>query len=136
MRYLSLIFIVVLMSVSWKVIQSSEAVPETTHIDIQDDFKVMIIETLQKSLPNVKDIKFDRFWTQNLATNKIKAGFQFSFDNNVENDSPARYGIEGHATLTYDPEKSVWNVDGPHFLNNEITFKDGMVITPGPDDGE
>ncbi len=136
MRYLSLLFIVAVMSWSWGFMKSPLEIPETTHIDIQDDIKMMIGETMQKYLPTVTGFRFDRFWTQNLSKDKVKAVFAFSFENSAETEEPARYGVEGYAILTYDNEKNIWNVDGPYFYNNEITFKEGMTIHPGSDDGE
>jgi hypothetical protein len=136
MRYLSLLFFVALMGLTWSYIESTAAVPESTHIDIQDDIKLMISDTLVKSLPQVRDVRFDRFWTQNLGPNKVKATFLFSFENGAETEDPARYGIEGHAVLNFDAQNGVWNVEGPHFVNNAITFKDGIIIRPGADDGE
>ena len=124
------------MFASWGFTKSTENVPETTHIDIQDDIKTMITETIQKALPQVKNLKFDRFWTQNLGPKKLKATFLFSFENGAETTDPARYGIEGHAILDYDAEKDIWNVQGPYFVNNEVIFKDGLLIKPGQDDGE
>ena len=136
MRYLSLLFVLFVMYVSWSFIKAPLDIPETTHIDIQDDIKLHITDTMQKLLPDVKDFKFDRFWTQNLDKNKVKAVFEFSFENAAELVNPARYGIKGHAILNFDEEKEAWNVEGPYFANDQIQFKDGMIIRPGAADGE
>lgn len=133
MRYLSLCFFAVLMYWSWGFTHSPLVIPETTHIDIQDDIKMMITETIYTHLPTVSAFRFDRFWTQNLEANKIKAVFTFSFENSAETEGAARYGVEGSAVLTYDENTSVWNVDGPIFNNNAITFKDGIIIKPDSD---
>lgn len=136
MRYLSLLLIVFLMSVTWAYVKAPLTIPETTHIDIQDDIKNMISQTISKALPQVAGFRFDRFWTQSLAKNKLKAVFSFSFENAAETEARARYGIEGSAILNYDEVNSVWNVEGPYFSNNEVTFKDGILIRPGTEDGE
>jgi hypothetical protein len=136
MRYISLLFILFLMGVSWAAMHSPSAVPETTHIDIQDDIKSMIRDTVAKAIPQVKDLKFDRFWTQSVTKDQVKAVFSFSFENAAEATDRARYGISGHALLTYDAATGRWNLKGPYFENNEITFKDGMIIRPGQDTEE
>jgi hypothetical protein len=124
------------MYTSWAFIETPLDIPETTHIDIQDDIKLMITDTMQKFLPQVKDFKFDRFWTQSLDKNRVKAVFEFSFENAAEVYNPARYGIKGHAFLNFDEENEVWNVEGPFFQNDRIQFKDGMIIRPGSEDGD
>lgn len=133
MRYLSMLFIAGLLYWSWSVIRSPLNIPETTHIDIQEDIKLMISETIYTYLPTVQAFRFDRFWTQNIDAKTIKAVFSFSFENSAESVGAARYGIEGYALLNYDNAKDVWNVEGPVFNNNAISFKDGLVITPGSD---
>lgn len=124
------------MYISWAFIKAPLAISESTHIDIQDDIKLMIADTVQKSLPQVKDFIFNRFWTQSLDQNKVKAVFEFSFENAAESFDPARYGIKGYAILNFDEDNQVWNMEGPYFQNNEIQFKDGMIIRPGDLDGE
>ena len=124
------------MYVSWAYIKAPLLIPESTHIDIQDDIKLMITDTMQKYLPGVKDFNFDRFWTENLEKDKVRADFEFSFENSEEQQNPARYGVKGYAILNFDQEKEVWNMEGPYFSNDKIQFKDGLIIRPGDEDGE
>ena len=131
MRYISLLLLTGVLYWSWAIVQAPLAIPESTHVDIQDDIKMMIAETVQNNLPTVENFRFERFWTENLETNKVKAFFTFSFENSAEQEEAARYGIEGSAVLTYDEAKNVWNVEGPIFSNNAITFKNGLTIHPG-----
>ena len=59
-----------------------------------------------------------------------------SFENAAEVESPARYGISGHAILTYNDEKEAWDMEGPYFKRDQIQFLDGLRITPGEEDGQ
>jgi hypothetical protein len=136
MRYLSLLAVLALMFWSWTAIKTPLSVPELTHINIQQDIKIMIEGTIYKQLPTATNFKFDRFWTRSEATNEIVANFLFSFENSAEKVSPARYGVEGSATLKFNPESRLWDVEGFRFVNNEIVFKDGVTFTPTPGDGE
>lgn len=136
MRYLSLLFVIVIMYWSWAFIKAPLEIPETTHINIQDDIRMMIEGTIFKQLPSATNFKFDRFWTKSISNNQIVATFSFSFENTAEKVDPARYGVEGDATLNYNAESRLWDVDNFRFINNEIIFKDGVIFRPSPGDGE
>ena len=132
MRYLSLILMIVAMYCSWSFIQKPAVIAESTHANIQENIKDMVLETMKTHLPTVKDFRFERFWTERLDADKIAAFFTCSFENSAEEQGDtARYGVEGYATLTYDPVEEIWEVEGPVFNNNEIAFKDGITIKPG-----
>ena len=136
MRYLSLLAIVAVMYWSWSFVKSPVDIPEITHMNIQEDIKMMIEGTMLKTLPTVVDLRFDKFWTQTVTKDAIRANFVFSFENSAEVNDPARYGIEGYALLNYNPKSRLWDVEGPYFFNNQITFKNGVVFPQGPEDGE
>lgn len=134
MRYLSLVFLVFTMWWTWSVIETPSALTEDTHVGIQEDLKRVITEYLQTNLTNVKDIQFEKFWTQTLEDNKVKASFSYSFEDAGEGDQPsdARIGIEGHAILNRqkaeDSEYDVWSLDELNVDSNKLTYKEGMII--------
>ena len=128
MRYLSLLIFVSAMYFSWKVVESPAAVPESTHILIQEDLKRIISEKIQEDLPSAEDVQFDRFWSQNLKGNQVKANFVVSFDL-PDGENSARHGIQGQYVLTFDNSTGQWSGDGD-FEYTQITFKNGTVISP------
>lgn len=128
MRYVSLLVFAVLMALSWKMIEAPAAVPEATHILIQEDLKRIISEKIAEDLPSAQAIQFDRFWTQNLKGDKVKASFLVSFDL-PDAAEPARHGIQGQYILTFDAKTGQWSGDGD-FEYTQISFKNGVVITP------
>ncbi len=127
MRYLSWLFIVFLMYWSWSAANTPLQLAEATHIDIQNDIKVMITQTIYENLPDVENFRFDQFWTENKENGNVRAEFKFSFDNE-EVDGEARYGITGYATLIAGDRANSWVIDKIVFNNDSIQFKDGMVI--------
>lgn len=129
MRYLSWLFIIVLMYLSWSAANTPLRLAEGTHIDIQDDIKMMIVETMNEHLPGVQSFQFENFWTENLENGDVRAEFSFSFENANEPDG-ARYGVSGYAALTPGKTKQVWNITKLVFNQDAIQFKDGLVITP------
>lgn len=136
MRYLSLVFIVFLMWWSWSIIKAPALLSEDTHIGIQEDLRRVITEYIIENLPGAEDIRFERFWTQTIKENKIKATFSYSFENppSEGDHNKARIGVEGHAILNRSKEENsvydVWNLDELYVLNNYVTFKEGVTIRP------
>lgn len=128
MRYISLLLFVFAMYLSWQVAESPAAIPESTHVLIQEDLKRIITEKIQQELSTAKDIQFDRFWSQNVKGDKVKANFTVSFELDDGNDS-TRHGIQGQYLLTLDKGTNQWSGDGD-FEYTQITFKNGVVIEP------
>ena len=128
MRYVSLAIFVIAMALTWRLVEAPAAVPEATHVLIQEDLKRIISEKIAEDLPSAQDIQFDRFWTQNLKGNKVKASFLVSFDLPDANE-PARHGIQGQYVLTFDEKTGQWSGDG-EFEYTQISFKNGVTINP------
>ncbi len=128
MRYVSLLIFVVAMVLTWRLVETPAAVPEATHVLIQEDLKRIISEKINEDLPSAQDIQFDRFWTQNLKGDRVKASFLVSFDL-PDAQEPARHGIQGQYILTFDPKTGQWSGDGD-FEYTQISFKNGVVINP------
>jgi hypothetical protein len=131
MRYLSLGVFVLAMYLTWHLIEAPAAVPEATHVLIQEDLKRIISEKIVEDLPNASEIKFDRFWTENMKGDRVKASFIVSFDvpDNDSNEESTRHGIQGQYILTFDPTANRWSGDGK-FDYTQITFKTGIVVEP------
>jgi hypothetical protein len=133
MRYVSLVFIVFVMWWTWAVIRTPSTLSEDTHVGIQDDLKRVITDYIQDNIKDVKNLRFEKFWTQTLKGDKVKATFAYSFeDGDASSDKTARIGVEGHAILnrTHDKgsEFDVWSLDELYVLNNRVTFKEGVTI--------
>lgn len=128
MRYLSLLVFVFAMYLSWQVVETPAAVPESTHVLIQEDLKRLISEKIQEDLPSATEIQFDRFWTQTLKGDKVKASFVVSFDL-PDASNPARHGIQGQYVLNFNEQTNQWSGDG-EFEYTQITFKTGVTIEP------
>lgn len=129
MRYLSLGVFITAMYMSWSLIESPAAVPEATHILIQEDLKRIITEKIQEDLPNAASIQFDRFWTENVKGQRVRASFVVSFDLIEDGEETVRHGIQGQYLLTFDSNTNQWSGDGK-FEYTQITFKKGIVIQP------
>lgn len=128
MRYVSLLIFILAMGLTWRMVETPAAVPEATHVLIQEDLKRIISEKIAEDLPSAQAIQFDRFWTQNLKGDRVKASFLVSFDL-PDSKEPARHGIQGQYVLTFDAKTGQWSGDGD-FEYTQISFKNGVVISP------
>jgi hypothetical protein len=139
MKYIGILSLVALLSWSWWIIHHEVAVPQQVHVGIQQDLKKIIADYIQQNLPNSKDLRFDRFWTQTLNKDRVKASFLYSFDDTTNDQSHARVQIDGYAILNRDKgesdeQKDTWSFDELYIMNNQIEFKDPLVINPGKGD--
>lgn len=139
MKYLSLVVLLGAMSWSWSLTRHKATIPEDIHVGIQEDLKRVIKEYIEKNLPNSQNLRFDRFWTEALSHDKVKASFLYSFDETDQAEGPANVQIEGFAILNRDKGKDqsktdavpeYWSFDELHVLNNQIEFKNPVTISP------
>lgn len=134
MRYLSLIFIVFLMWWTWAAIRSPAALSEDTHIGLQEDLRRVISEYIKENLKDASNIRFERFWTQTVKENQVKATFSYYFDEggDAAETNAARIGVDGYAILNRAKEQNtgfdVWSLDELNILNNRVIFKEGMMV--------
>ncbi len=137
MKYLNLIILFAFVYWSWGVAKTPASISEETHLSLQQDLKTIISNYISENLPNSKNLKFERLWTERVNENQIKATFNYSFDDPGEDIAAARIIIDGYAVLNRkgqdNPEYEVWNFDELFILNNHIQFEEGEAITLQPD---
>jgi len=139
MKYLSLLLIMLSMFLSWKWASSSRPVSEDVHAGIQQDLKRIIAEYIQQNLPSSKNLRFDRFWTESMNKNKVKATFLYSFEDSSAETGEARVQVDGYAVLNRkdksgeDEEYDIWSFDELFILNNQVEFKQPLEIRSATD---
>ena len=133
MKYLSTILFLAAMYWTWGLVTHERPISEQIHISIQDDLKRLISEYIQQNLPNSQNLRFDRFWTESLDDNKVKATFTYSFEDSNEQVGAARVQIEGYAVLNRAKETSdsiEWSFDELVILNNHVDYQDPLKVSP------
>lgn len=137
MKYLSLTILLFFVYFTWTISQQSADIPEETHLSLQEDLRKIITDYIKENLPNSKNLKFERLWTERANASQVKATFTYSFDDPGEDISPVRVLIDGYAILNkkqkQDSEFEVWNFDELYILNNHIQFDEGESITIQPE---
>ena len=82
---------------------------------------------------NSNNLVFERFWTETVKKDKLKASFIYSFEDSNSDIGAARVQVNGYAILNKTPvedEKSEsWSFDELYILDNKVEFKEGMQIS-------
>lgn len=133
MKYLSTILILAVMYWTWGLVRHDRPISEHIHISIQEDLKRLISDYIQQNLPNSTNLRFERFWTEAVDDNKVKASFTYSFEDSNEQVGEARVQIEGYAILNRARETAEsieWSFDELVILNNEVDFQDPLRVSP------
>ncbi len=133
MKYLSVIIFLSAMSWTWGLTNRELPISERVHVGIQEDLKRLISDYIQENLPNSKNLLFDRFYTESLDDNKVKASFTYSFEDEDEQIGQARVQIEGYAVLNRGQETNEtieWTFDELVILNNQVDFKEPLKVNP------
>lgn len=139
MKYLSLLLIVLSMFLSWKWTNNALPISEDVHAGIQQDLKRIISEYIQQNLPSSKNLRFDRFWTESVSKDKVKASFLYSFEDSSAETGDARVQVDGYAVLNRkdksgeDEEYDIWSFDELFILNNQVEFKQPLEIRSATD---
>lgn len=118
---------------SWAVVHGPRPVAQSVHIGIQNDLKNIIAEYVQKNLPESKNLVFEKFYTETIRGDQVKASFVYSFDND-DNGEAAQVQIEGAAILNKVDETAetvTWSFDELTISDNKVTFTEPIQITAG-----
>ena len=119
---------------SWVMVHAKKPVAESVHIGIQNDLRNIITEYVQKNLPESKNLRFEKMWTETVKKDRVKAHFVYSFEDTGENGEPALVEIKGSAMLNKveeTPEMATWSFDQLQILDNKVQFSEPVQITAG-----
>lgn len=132
MKIVSVLFFALLMSGTWYMAHAKRSIPESVHVGIQNDLKRVITEYIEKNLPESKNLRFEKFWTETVKKDRVKASFTYTFEDTTEDGEPAEVEIEGSALLNKvdeNAESSTWSFDELQILDNKVNFTEPIQIT-------
>ncbi len=119
---------------TWQMSRGHSPMSQSVHVGIQSDLKKIIAEYVQKNLPESGNLRFDKFWTEAVKKDKIKASFVYSFDDSTRTAGTARVEISGSAILNKVDENSetvTYSLDELQILDNKVRFEEPIQITAG-----
>jgi hypothetical protein len=134
MKVVSLFVFAVALIGSWALVHSKKMVAESVHIGIQNDLRNIITEYVQKNLPQSKNLRFEKMWTETLKKDKVAAYFVYSFEDSSQGSEPATVQVNGRAILNKvneTPQMATWSFDELKILDNEVNFSEPLHITAG-----
>ncbi len=140
MKYLSIVFFLVLMKFTWGMANKFPVIPIETHKMIQTELKDIIYQVLVQYRPTATQLKFQSIWTERLSDNQLKAHFTYSFvDSDEQEGESVEQTQEGVVTLNRisvnqeaDPAAPApgWSLDEVSVSRQVLNFKKGIVISP------
>lgn len=138
MKILGLIVLLALMIWSWLAFYGGDTgrVSEQTMVRIQNDLQEQIYQILKKQMPDINNVKFEKFWTEQIAPNKVKANFLISYDESMASDT-SRVTREGSILLNKldeTPQEQVWVADKVDVAGEQIVFEKGLKFKAGEED--
>lgn len=134
MKIVSVLIFAAALIGTWVAAHTPRVVPESVHADIQSELKTIIAEYIQKNLPESKNLRFEKFWTETVKASQVKAYFAYSFEDKTESGEEAAVEIEGSAILNKveeTPENVTWSFDTLIISDNKVTFSEPIRITAG-----
>lgn len=137
MKIVSVLVFAAAMLGSWIVVHGKKPVAESVHAGIQSDLRQIIADYIQKNRPDSKNLVFQRFWTETINPNKVRALFLYSFEDKTESGEMAEVTLEGSAILNKTeetPEVITWSFDELKVLGNSVNFTEPIQITAGEND--
>jgi len=134
MKIVSVVVFAIALIGSWVLVHATSAVPESMHMGIQNDLKNIIAEYVQKNLPNSKNLRFEKFWTEVVKKDKVKASFVYTFDDPSAENGETTMQIAGSAILDKGEETSdnvTWNLNSLKIQDSSVEFQEPIQITAG-----
>ncbi len=113
-------------------VHAKRPVSESVHVGIQNDLKTIISEYVQQQLPNSKNLRFERFWTEVVKKDRVKASFIYSFEDSSGESGATTLQIEGSAILNKlneTQEVATWTLDELQIQDSSINFEEPVQIT-------
>lgn len=112
-------------------------IPEETMTKIKENLQEQIYQIIRKNSENIENIKFEKFWTEQVSSNTVKAHFVITYDAPMSGDS-GQVTREGSMLLTKlddTPEEQVWIADAVNVGGEQISFENGLKFKAG-DEGD
>lgn len=134
MKIVSVVFFTVALVGSWTLMRAHNPVPESMHVDVQNDLKKIIADYVQKNLPQSQNLRFDKFYTEAVKHNRMKAFFAYSFEDTTQASGPTIMHIDGTAVLDKVEEGAdsvTWSLDELKISDNHVDFQEPVHITAG-----
>jgi hypothetical protein len=134
MKIVSILVFAAALIGSWFLVHAHRPVAESVHIGIQNDLKTIITDYVQQQLPQSRNLRFQRFWTEVVKKDRVKASFIYTFEDAGGESGDTTLEVAGEALLnklSETAEVATWSLDELHIEDSSVNFKDPVQITAG-----
>jgi len=135
MKYISVLVFAILLSVTWIVLHSEQAISFETHAGIQEKLAQLIQQTILNKKPNATDIRIRSIWTEPQGKDEVEAHFVYSFQEPDENGKMISTQIQGQGILKRQADDGSgldrWTLNHVQATSDAVVFEEGLVVTPG-----
>lgn len=137
MKILGVLFFVIAMIWTWKLIHSEPSISFETHAGIQEKMARLVLEQVQAKRPTATDIKINNVWTEILEDSKVKAHFSYSFKDTSPEGAITENQIQGEGLLERQAKDESgmdhWTLKEVKTNSDAIVFGEALFVTPGED---
>ena len=119
---------------TWVLVHATPMVSESMHVGIQNDLKTIISDYVQKNLPSSKNLRFEKFWTESVKKDQVRATFVYSFEDPSAENGDTVIEIAGSAMLNKGEETAqsvTWNLNSLQIKDSHVDFQEPIQITAG-----
>ncbi len=131
-RLFGVLFLIVTMTWTWKVVHSYSALDTEAHAAIQNQLLNYLQQKIIEKTPDAQDITFPKLWTETITEHKLLASFEIAYATKTDPSSINR--VRGELTLYREPTTKrgevEWRVLEPKITDQSMEFGDGIIITP------
>ncbi|PIT99249.1 MAG: hypothetical protein COT74_09580 [Bdellovibrionales bacterium CG10_big_fil_rev_8_21_14_0_10_45_34] len=131
MKFISVLFVVLVLYVSWNWSQHETEFDVSTHNQLQLELADFIQKYVRDNLPGVSNIIFHHVWTEPMTKGMVKASFEYSFDLPGNMGPASQSVLNGFALLAPSADRSGFILEHIEIANEKLEFKEGTTITPG-----
>lgn len=135
MKYLSILFFLVLLIWTWSIVHTESPVPFETHAGIQNKLVQIIAENIQKKKPDASEISIQKIWTEPLVNGQVKAHFTYRFKAPTSEGAMTDSEISGEGLLEHQADDGSgldrWKLYEIKTTSDSIKFEEALVITTG-----
>jgi hypothetical protein len=145
MKYISVLAFAILLTATWYITNSEDAVSLETHIGIQTKLATMITDAVKAKKPKASEIEIESVWTEPISAEssshdsaRVKAHFSYHFKEVSEDGSYTESSIKGEGILQKQPDDESgfdkWSLSDVKTTNDAVVFEQPMMISTGAGD--
>lgn len=135
MKYLSIVFFLVLTIWTWSIVHQELPISFETHAGIQSSLTQLLTDAVKNKKPGATDIFVEKIWTEPISDMQVKAHFRYRFRLPTEDGSMTQSEITGEGILEHQAADESgfdrWKLYDIKATSDAIQFEDALIITTG-----